>query len=76
LKQPDFEAAVKRVLGRAVRITIKAGEAAAQAPIARAAPAEDAVRERALANPEVQRFQEEFPESQVRAVRNLRENEL
>ena len=76
LKQPDFEAAVRRVLDRPLKITIKAGEAAAQAPIAAATPSEDAVRERALANPEVRRFQEEFPEAQVRAVRNLRENEL
>ena len=31
--------------------------------------------DRALGHPEVQRFQELFPDSQVRAVRNLRENE-
>jgi len=73
LKQPDFEAAVKRVLGRPVKITIKTGEAAA-APIEAAAPREDEARERALANPEVRRFQEEFPGSQVRTVRTLREN--
>ena len=29
---------------------------------------------RALANPEVKRFQEMFPDSQVRTVRNLRDN--
>jgi DNA polymerase III subunit gamma/tau len=73
LKQPDFEAAVRRVLGRQLKITIKAGDAAGQAPIAAAAPRQDEARERALANPEVQRFQEEFPDSQVRTVRNLRE---
>ena len=39
-------------------------------------PAEDdATAERALAHPEVQRFQELFPDSQVRTVRNLKENE-
>ena len=75
LKQPDFESAARRVLARPVRITIKAGEAAASA-VSAASSGEDALRERALSNPEVRRFQEEFPGSQVRAVRNLRENEL
>jgi DNA polymerase-3 subunit gamma/tau len=74
LKQPDFEAAARRVLGRPVRITVRAGEAAA-APLSSAPAGEDALRERALSHPEVRRFQEEFPGSQVRAVRNLRENE-
>ena len=36
-------------------------------------PKEDDVLERALAHPEVQRFQEIFPDAQVRAVRNLKE---
>jgi hypothetical protein len=36
---------------------------------------DDATAERALGHPEVQRFQELFPGSQVRTVRNLRENE-
>jgi DNA polymerase III subunit gamma/tau len=75
LKQPEFEAAVRRVLERPLKITVKTGEVA-QAPVAAPAPLQDEVRERALANPEVQRFQEEFPGSQVRTVRNLRENEL
>jgi hypothetical protein len=35
----------------------------------------DEAAERALAHPEVKRIQELFPESQVRAVRNLKENE-
>lgn len=76
LKQPDFESAVRRVLEKPVRITIRTGEVTASAIPAAAAPREDEVRERALSNPEVRRFQEEFPGSQVRTVRNLRENEL
>jgi hypothetical protein len=40
-----------------------------------AAPAKDEAAERALSHPDVKRFQELFPESQVRAVRNLKENE-
>ncbi len=73
LKQKEFEAAVRGVLGRPVRITIKAGEVS-QAPVAAAAPKkEDEVTSRALSHPEVRRFQEMFPDSQVRTVRNLKE---
>ncbi|MBZ5603030.1 MAG: DNA polymerase III subunit gamma/tau [Acidobacteriia bacterium] len=74
-KEAAFEAALKKILGRTMKITIKAGEASA-APVAAAAPKrDDEVTERALSNPEVKRFQELFPDSQVRTVRNLRENE-
>jgi DNA polymerase-3 subunit gamma/tau len=82
LKQPGFEAAVRGVLEKAVRITIKIADAGtsdgaparqAISPDADKAP-EDETARRALANPEVQRFQEMFPDSQVRTVRNLREN--
>jgi DNA polymerase-3 subunit gamma/tau len=78
LKGPEFEAAVRRVAGRNVKITLKVGDAAAAATTAKAAakPAtNDEASERALAHPEVKRFQELFPESQVRAVRNLKESE-
>jgi DNA polymerase-3 subunit gamma/tau len=75
LKGPAFESAVQRALGRTVRISVKIGEAAAAAPAATengtpGGPAEHP----ALQNPEVRRFQEMFPDSQVRTVRNLREN--
>ena len=75
LKQAEFEATVRRVLGRPVKLTIKTGEAA-QVPEATALadPQGDEVRARALAHPEVRKFQEMFPDSQVRTVRNLREN--
>jgi DNA polymerase-3 subunit gamma/tau len=81
LKDPEFETAVRQAIGRPVRITIKVGEARetragenAAAPAAAAAPAEeDPAAARALAHPEVQRFQELFPGSQVRKVRNLKE---
>jgi DNA polymerase-3 subunit gamma/tau len=76
LKGQDFEAAVRRVAGRAVKITLKVGEAAAAAaPVVKAPVKTDEASERAMAHPEVKRFQELFPESQVRAVRNLKENE-
>jgi len=72
-KEAAFDAAVKKIAGKAMKITIKTGDAAPAAPMA-APKREDEVTERALANPEVKRFQELFPDSQVRAVRNLREN--
>ena len=77
LKQAEFAKAVERVAGRLVKVTIKVGEAASPpiAPSASVAPAaEDPAASRALLHPEVRRFQEAFPESQVRTVRNLREN--
>jgi DNA polymerase III subunit gamma/tau len=73
MKQAEFEAAVRRVTGQPAKITIKVGETT-HAPVAAAKPAEDEVSTRALSNPEVRRFQEAFPESQVRTVRNLRDN--
>ena len=78
LKGPEFEAAVRRVAGRNVKITLKVGDAAAgesTVKVSAKTVANDEAAERALAHPEVKRFQELFPESQVRAVRNLKESE-
>jgi len=75
LKGQEFEAVVRRVAGRAVRINLKVGEAAPVATKAAEPPKTDEAAERALAHPEVKRIQELFPESQVRAVRNLKESE-
>jgi DNA polymerase III subunit gamma/tau len=73
LKQPEFGPVVQRIAGRPVRVTVKIGEPA-QAPVS--APArEDEAAGRALSHPEVKRFQEMFPDSQVRAVRNLKETQ-
>jgi len=70
LKSADLQKAVQTLAGRAMRITVVTGEAAD--PPAPAAD-EDEVTRRALEHPEVRRFQELFPGSQVRAVRNLRQ---
>ncbi len=77
LKGPEFEGAVKRAAGKPVKLTLKIGDAAPSgAPGPKpAAPASDEATERALSHPEVKRFQELFPDSQVRAVRNLKETE-
>ncbi len=75
LKQTEFEAAAKKIAGRPVRVTIKIGEPAPQAaPAAAPKKAEDEATTRALAHPEVKRFQEVFPGAQVRTVRNLKDN--
>jgi DNA polymerase-3 subunit gamma/tau len=78
LKQPEFEAKAKKVAGRPVRVTIKIGDAASTAPAAIPLPAPAAkpageAAERALAHPEVKRFQEVFPDAHVRTVRNLKD---
>ena len=76
LKSAEFEAMVNRVAGRTVRISAKTDDGAdkpATAPAASAAPQNDELRDRALSHPEVQRFQELFPDSQVRNVRNLKD---
>ncbi len=82
IKDPVFEATVRRVVGKPVKITIKVGETSRAAetdappvPAGIKGAKDDATAERALGHPEVQRFQELFPGSQVRTVRNLRENE-
>ena len=78
LKDAALDAAVKQVIGGPKRITVKVGDVAAPAAVAPAAPKSSKVEgeaaERALAHPEVQRFQELFPGAQVRAVRNLKES--
>jgi DNA polymerase III subunit gamma/tau len=72
MNEKDILKAVQKIAGRPVRIKIKLGT-----PEARPAPAlnrpPDDVSERALAHPEVRRFQEMFPDAQVRVVRNLKE---
>jgi DNA polymerase-3 subunit gamma/tau len=76
LKQPELEAIARKITGRPVRVTVKIGEPA-PAPVAAPVSAnarEDEAASRALSHPEVKRFQEMFPDSQVRTVRNLKEN--
>jgi DNA polymerase-3 subunit gamma/tau len=75
LKQAELGPVVQKIAGRPVRVTVKIGEPV-QAPTLVAAPArEDEAAGRALSHPEVKRFQEMFPDSQVRAVRNLKETQ-
>ena len=74
MKPDDINQAVRRILGRPMKIEIVSGNAApepAPSSIVRKAP-ESETSARALANPEVKRFQEIFG-GQVRTVRNLKE---
>lgn len=76
LKEPKLQAIASEVAGKRVQIRT---EASANAAVAVATPkpagtAENSdVRERALSHPGVKRFQELFPDAQVRTVRNLNE---
>jgi DNA polymerase-3 subunit gamma/tau len=72
----DLPAVVEQLAEQPLKVTVKVGAVDAKLAIATAAaapPDEQAVRERALAHPEIQRFQELFPEHQVRQVRNLKD---
>jgi len=74
-KDRGFEEAVRDVFGKPLRVRIGVGEAGpAAAPIAAAASlGEEQATGRALAHPEVRRFQEVFG-GEIRKVRNLKES--
>jgi hypothetical protein len=71
LNEKDILKVVQKIAGRPMRIKITLGtpDDAAAAPLPKK---QDDVSERALAHPDVQRFQELFPDSQVRQVRDLK----
>jgi DNA polymerase-3 subunit gamma/tau len=76
LRGADFEKTVAQAAGHAVKVKITLTQettAAANAAAAAAIAEADAASERALASPEVQRFQKLFPDSKVRGVRDLKE---
>jgi DNA polymerase III subunit gamma/tau len=73
-KDSGMEAAVREVFGKPLRIKVTIGDADPPAAIHLApSAAEDQVTSRALAHPEVRRFQEVFG-GEVRKVRNLKES--
>jgi hypothetical protein len=82
----DLQPVLDRLAGRPMKFQIKVGVVVAAAASAQpaklattaasaptAATGEDEVRNRALSHPDVQRFQQLFPEGQIRQVRNLKE---
>jgi len=71
----DLGKAIQQVTGKALKVTVQVGTpgvAATAAGLPKAA--EDEVTERAMAHPEVRRFQELFPDAHVRTVRDLKES--
>jgi hypothetical protein len=71
---PAFANAMREVFGRPLRLAVTVGEAGdPQAPLDSPVDREDQARGRALANPEVRRFQEVFDGGKIHKVRNLKE---
>ena len=77
MTEGDMKKAVQHALGKPMRVKIIFGQpaidTAPSAPKAKAPVGDEEVSQRALSHPEVQKFQELFPDAQVRAVRNLKE---
>jgi DNA polymerase-3 subunit gamma/tau len=75
LRSADIERALSEVLGRPVkpRITVVESPAPQPAPAPSQENDSDEATERALANPEVQRFRETFPEARIGKARDLKE---
>jgi DNA polymerase-3 subunit gamma/tau len=75
LQSGELQAIVHKLAGRPLRVKVTAGENSVHPAIEhRSRENDDEAARRAFAHPEVQRFQQMFPGSQVRAVRNLRES--
>ncbi len=76
LRSEELKQLVRKVAGKPMKVSVAAGVAAVAAQSvqgsAQADENEEAAR-RALAHPEVERFRQAFPGSQVRAVRNLKQ---
>ncbi|HEY7387829.1 MAG TPA: DNA polymerase III subunit gamma/tau [Bryobacteraceae bacterium] len=76
-RDDKLQAAVREVFGRPLKVQVtisdEIGSSSASPLPSPQSPTEDDVTQRALANPEVRRFQEAFPGSKVYKVRNLKE---
>ena len=77
LQSRDIAAALNAVLGRMVRVEVVQDDSIIEAKAVASRPAEEdeATRERALSNPEVQRYRELFKDAKVHSVRNLSNQE-
>lgn len=75
LQSSELQAIIQNLAGRPLRVKVAAGENAVRSGVeSRPKEDDDETARRAFAHPEVQRFQQLFPGSQVRAVRNLKEH--
>lgn len=77
LQSRDIAAALNAVLGRMARIEVVQDDTIVEAKAAAPKPNQDdeATRERALGNPQVQRYREIFKDAVVRGVRDLSNQE-
>lgn len=76
LKDPGLPRIAAEITGKPLRVRTEVGEGAAAVPPpsnVKSDGEDNQVRQRALSHPGVKRFQELFPEAQVRTVRNLNE---
>ncbi len=75
LKDPGVAKTAAAFLGRPIRVKVEASDEMSAVAPEPAAPSveESSLAERALAHPGVKKFQELFPDAQVRKVRNLNE---
>jgi DNA polymerase-3 subunit gamma/tau len=76
LKDANTQRIAAQVIGKPVRLRIEVGEHTESEPAPASeqpASGDTELRERALSHPGVKRFQELFPDAQVRTVRNLNE---
>jgi DNA polymerase III subunit gamma/tau len=75
LRDPGLARIATELAGRPIKVTVEAGEMAVTAPSPAGIPKIENTEfaERALSHPGVKKFQELFPDSQVRTVRNLNE---
>jgi hypothetical protein len=76
MSESQIAKAAQQVFGKPMRIRITAGNPVVQQPVEtarKASPNEDEVMQRALSDPDVQRFREAFPNAEIRQVRNLKE---
>ena len=74
LRSKELRQLVQNIAGKPLKVTFTAGEAVGRKePETDRAQAVEEATKRALADPEVQRFREVFPASEVRVVRNLKQ---
>lgn len=75
LQSKDIAQSVQAVMGRMPKIEVVQDDTVVEAKAAPKQQDDQVVLERALANPEVQRYRDLFPDSKVRGVRDLSEQE-
>jgi DNA polymerase III subunit gamma/tau len=76
LTDPGLQRIASQIAGKAVRVRVEADENIAATPVVvdeKAVDNDTELRRRALSHPGVKRFQELFPDAQIRTVRNLSE---